>query len=283
MGHAIALRFARGGHAVTLTDVDRDALDRAERSIRRLAGTQSEQLGGEAPESVMARLRFAEDGFGAAAGAELVVEVISERVDIKRRFYEELAGVVSPSALIASNTSVLDIFEHAPSVLHPQLIMAHYFVPAHIIPLVEIVGHPSNPGQLVPQFAACLSALGMKPVVLKRFARGFIVNRMLLPMLNEAVQVLDEDIGSVEDVDEGMLRGCNHPMGPLALADMIGLDILLEVMETFYIDLGDTKYRPAHLLRKMVAAGYLGRKSGAGFYVYEEGKKVGVNPVLVKG
>ena len=154
MGHAIALRFARGGHAVTLTDVDRDALDRAERSIRRLAGTQSEQLGGEAPESVMARLRFAEDGFGAAAGAELVVEVISERVDIKRRFYEELAGVVSPSALIASNTSVLDIFEHAPSVLHPQLIMAHYFVPAHIIPLVEIVGHPSNPGQLVPQFAA---------------------------------------------------------------------------------------------------------------------------------
>ena len=96
MGHAIALRFARGGHAVTLTDVDRDALDRAERSIRRLAGTQSEQLGGEAPESVMARLRFAEDGFGAAAGAELVVEVISERVDIKRRFYEELAGVVSP-------------------------------------------------------------------------------------------------------------------------------------------------------------------------------------------
>ena len=172
MGHAIALRFARGGHAVTLTDVDRDALDRAERSIRRLAGTQSEQLGGEAPESVMARLRFAEDGFGAAAGAELVVEVISERVDIKRRFYEELACVVSPSALIASNTSVLDIFEHAPSVLHPQLIMAHYFVPAHIIPLVEIVGHPSNPGQLVPQFAACLSALGMKPVVLKRFARA---------------------------------------------------------------------------------------------------------------
>ena len=95
MGHAIALRFARGGHAVTLTDVDRDALDRAERSIRRLAGTQSEQLGGEAAESVMARLRFAEDGCGAAAGAELVVEVISERVDIKRRFYEELAGVVS--------------------------------------------------------------------------------------------------------------------------------------------------------------------------------------------
>ena len=110
MGHAIALRFARGGHAVTLTDVDRDALDRAERAIRRLAGTQSEQLGGEPPESVMARLRFAEDGFGAAARTDLVIEVISERVDIKRRFYEELAGVVSPSALIASNTSVLYIF-----------------------------------------------------------------------------------------------------------------------------------------------------------------------------
>ena len=101
-------------------------------------------------------------------------------------------------------------------------------------------------------------------------------------LANQLWQVLDEDIGSVEDVDEGMMRGCNHPMGPLALADMIGLDILLEVMETFYIDLGDTKYRPAHLLRKMVAAGYLGRKTGAGFYVYEKGKKVGVNPVLVK-
>ena len=121
-----------------------------------------------------------------------------------------------------------------------------------------------------------------KRTILAKDKPGFIVNRMLLPMLNEAVQVLDEDIGSVEDVDEGMMRGCNHPMGPLALADMIGLDILLEVMETFYIDLGDTKYRPAHLLRKMVAAGYLGRKSGAGFYVYEKGKKVGVNPVLVK-
>ncbi|MFR0873232.1 MAG: 3-hydroxyacyl-CoA dehydrogenase NAD-binding domain-containing protein [Bilophila wadsworthia] len=134
--HCVAVRARRTCRH--LTDVDRDALDRAERSIRRLAGTQSSNLG-EAPGSVMARLRFAEDGFRAAAGAELVVEVISERVDIKRRFYEELAGVVSPSALIASNTSVLDIFEHAPSVPHPQLIMAHYFVPAHIIPLVEIV------------------------------------------------------------------------------------------------------------------------------------------------
>ena len=148
----------------------------------------------------MARLRFAEDGFGAAAGAELVVEVISERVDIKRRFYEELACVVSPSALIASNTSVLDIFEHAPSVLHPQLIMAHYFVPAHIIPLVEIVGHPSNPGQLVPQFAACLSALGMKPVVLKRFARGFIVNRIQRAINQELFQLLDEGVADLGDI-----------------------------------------------------------------------------------
>ena len=121
-----------------------------------------------------------------------------------------------------------------------------------------------------------------KRTILAKDKPGFIVNRMLLPMLNEAVQALDEDIGTVEDVDEGMMRGCKHPMGPLALADMIGLDILLEVMETFYLDLGDTKYRPAHLLRKMVSAGYLGRKSGAGFYVYDEGKKVGVNPVLVK-
>ena len=121
-----------------------------------------------------------------------------------------------------------------------------------------------------------------KTMILAKDKPGFIVNRALLPMLNEAVEILDEDIGTVEDVDEGMKLGCNHPMGPLELADMIGLDILLQVMQVFYEDLGDTKYRPSHLLRKMVTAGYLGRKSGAGFYLYENGKSMGVNPVLTR-
>ena len=270
MGHAIALRFARGGHAVTLTDVDRDALDRAERSIRRLAGTQSEQLGGEAPESVMARLRFAEDGFGAVAGAELVVEVISERVDIKRRFYKELACVVSPSALIASNTSVLDIFEHAPSVLHPQLIMAHYFVPAHIIPLVEIVGHPSNPGQLVPQFAACLSALGMKPVVLKRFARGFIVNRIQRAINQELFQLLDEGVADAAALDDAVsvcLGARLAVMGYLSRLDFTGLDLVLSNYRQVPMGLA-TDETPPPLLERMVREGRLGFKSGKGFYGY---------------
>ena len=270
MGHAIALRFARGGHAVTLTDVDRDALDRAERAIRRLAGTQSEQLGGEPPESVMARLRFAEDGFGAAARTDLVIEVISERVDIKRRFYEELAGVVSPSALIASNTSVLDIFEHAPSVLHPQLIMAHYFVPAHIIPLVEIVGHPSNPGQLVPQFAACLSALGMKPVVLKRFARSFIVNRIQRAINQELFQLLDDGVADAAALDDAVsvcLGARLAVMGYLSRLDFTGLDLVLSNYRQVPMGLA-TDETPPPLLERMVGEGCLGFKSGKGFYGY---------------
>ena len=230
MGHAIALRFARVGDAVTLTDVDRDALDRA----------------------------------------ELVVEVISERVDIKRRFYEELAGVVSPSALIASNTSVLDIFEHAPSVLHPQLIMAHYFVPAHIIPLVEIVGHPSNPGQLVPQFAACLSALGMKPVVLKRFARGFIVNRIQRAINQELFQLLDEGVADAAALDDAVsvcLGARLAVMGYLSRLDFTGLDLVLSNYRQVPMGLA-TDETPPPLLERMVGEGRLGFKSGKGFYGY---------------
>lgn len=270
MGHAIALRFARGGHAVTLTDVDGDALGRAERTIRRLADTQFEQLGGEPSESVMARLRFAENGFGAAARADLVVEAISERVDVKRRFYEELAGVVPPSALIASNTSVLDIYEHAPSSLHPQLIMAHYFVPAHIIPLVEIVGHPSNPVQLVPQFAACQSAMGMKPVVLKRFARGFIVNRIQRAINQELFQLLDGGVADAEALDAAVsvcLGARLAVMGYLSRLDFTGLDLVLGNYRQVAMGLA-TDETPPRLLERLVREGRLGFKSGKGVYDY---------------
>lgn len=270
MGHAIALRFARGGHAVTLTDVDGAALGRAERVILRLADTQFEQLGGEPAESVMSRLLFAEDGFEAAAQADLVVEVISERVDVKRRFYEELVGVVRPSALIASNTSVLDIFEHAPSSLHPQLIMAHYFVPAHIIPLVEIVGHPSNPEQLVPRFAACLSAMDMKPVVLKRFARGFIVNRIQRAINQELFQLLDDGVADAAALDDAVsvcLGARLAVMGYLSRLDFTGIELVLSNYRQVPMGLA-TDETPPSLLERMVGEGRLGFKSGKGFYDY---------------
>ena len=157
----------------------------------------------------------------------------------------------------------------------------HFFSPVPKMKLVEVVFGLRTAQDVLDDVQEVGRRMG-KTMILAKDKPGFIVNRALLPMLNEAVEILDEDIGTVEDVDEGMKLGCNHPMGPLELADMIGLDILLQVMQVFYEDLGDTKYRPSHLLRKMVTAGYLGRKSGAGFYLYENGKSMGVNPVLTR-
>ena len=157
----------------------------------------------------------------------------------------------------------------------------HFFSLVPLMRLLEIVCGLRTSQEVLDAVKEVGKRMG-KWLILAKDKPGFIVNRALLPMLNEAVQILDEGVGTVEDVDNGMKLGCNHPMGPLELADMIGLDILLEVMQVFYEDLGDTKYRPAHLLRKMVTAHYRGRKTGSGFYLYEDGKKLAVNPVLTR-
>ena len=215
-----------------------------------------------------------------ASNVDLVIEAIYENLEAKQAIFQQLDKICDDRTIFASNTSSISMTSLAAATSRPEKVVGlHFFSPVPVMSLVEIVYGLRTSQETIDAVTEVGKQMGKRPILAKD-KPGFIVNRMLLPMLNEAVQVLDEDIGTVEDVDEGMLRGCNHPMGPLALADMIGLDILLEVMETFYIDLGDTKYRPAHLLRKMVSAGYLGRKSGAGFYVYQEGKKVGVNPVL---
>ena len=217
-----------------------------------------------------------------ASNVDLVIEAIYENLDAKRAIFQQLDKICDDRTIFASNTSSISMTSLAASTARPEKVVGlHFFSPVPVMGLVEIVYGLRTSQETVDAVTEVGQHMN-KRTILAKDKPGFIVNRMLLPMLNEAVQVLDEDIGTVEDVDEGMMRGCNHPMGPLALADMIGLDILLEVMETFYLDLGDTKYRPAHLLKKMVAAGYLGRKSGAGFYVYDHGKKVGVNPVLDK-
>ena len=281
MGSGIAQTALQYGYEVTLNDKNQAALERGQAGIEsRLARlVEKGKLTAQEKDDCMSRLTISAT-VELAADADLVIEAIFENLDAKRAIFQELDNICDEHTIFASNTSSISLTSLAAATAHPERVVGmHFFSPVPAMGLVEIVYGLRTSQTTVDVVTAVGEHMG-KRTILAKDKPGFIVNRMLLPMLNEAVQVLDEDIGTVEDVDEGMMRGCNHPMGPLALADMIGLDILLEVMETFYADLGDTKYRPAHLLKKMVAAGYLGRKSGAGFYLYEKGKKVGVNPVV---
>mgnify|MGYP001154344816 CR=1 FL=1 len=283
MGLDIAQVFAKKGYDVVVRDINDQIIQASEarlnKSLDKLVAKGKLDEAGKA--AITGKMTFTTD-LNLAADADLVVEAAVENLDIKKSIFGELDKICKPETILASNTSSISMTSLAAATSRPEKVVGmHFFSPVPVMSLVEIVYGLRTSKETIDIVDELGKSMG-KRTILAKDKPGFIVNRMLLPMLNEAVQVLDEDIGSVEDVDEGMMRGCNHPMGPLALADMIGLDILLEVMETFYLDLGDTKYRPAHLLRKMVSAGYLGRKSGAGFYTYDEGKKIGVNPVLIK-
>ena len=283
MGSGIAQTAITSGYNVVLNDQRQEALERAKMGIEnRLQhmvskGTMSE----EDLKACMARLTI-DSRMTAAKDADLVVEAIFEDLDAKRSVFETLEKVCKPHTIFASNTSSISLTALGAATKRPERVVGmHFFSPVPKMKLVEVVFGLRTAQDVLDDVQEVGRRMG-KTMILAKDKPGFIVNRALLPMLNEAVEILDEDIGTVEDVDEGMKLGCNHPMGPLELADMIGLDILLQVMQVFYEDLGDTKYRPSHLLRKMVTAGYLGRKSGAGFYLYENGKSMGVNPVLTR-
>ena len=283
MGSGIAQTAITSGYNVVLNDQRQEALERAKMGIEnRLQhmvskGTMSE----EELKACMARLTI-DSRMTAAKDADLVVEAIFEDLDAKRSVFETLEKVCKPHTIFASNTSSISLTALGAATKRPERVVGmHFFSPVPKMKLVEVVFGLRTAQDVLDDVQEVGRRMG-KTMILAKDKPGFIVNRALLPMLNEAVEILDEDIGTVEDVDEGMKLGCNHPMGPLELADMIGLDILLQVMQVFYEDLGDTKYRPSHLLRKMVTAGYLGRKSGAGFYLYENGTSMGVNPVLTR-
>ena len=283
MGSGIAQTAITSGYNVVLNDQRQEALERAKMGIEnRLQhmvskGTMSE----EELKACMARLTI-DSRMTAAKDADLVVEAIFEDLDAKRSVFETLEKVCKPHTIFASNTSSISLTALGAATKRPERVVGmHFFSPVPKMKLVEVVFGLRTAQDVLDDVQEVGRRVG-KTMILAKDKPGFIVNRALLPMLNEAVEILDEDIGTVEDVDNGMKLGCNHPMGPLELADMIGLDILLQVMQVFYEDLGDTKYRPSHLLRKMVTAGYLGRKSGAGFYLYENGKSMGVNPVLTR-
>jgi 3-hydroxybutyryl-CoA dehydrogenase len=269
MGNGIAQVFAQQGWDVVLVDVAQSALDKAlatitanlERMVKK--GT----LTAEAAAAVPGRITTATD-VAAAKDASLVVEAASENAALKFSLFEALDRVCNPEAILATNTSSISITEIAARTRRPaQVIGMHFMNPVPVMQLVEVIrGQATSPATTATVMETA-SALGKTPVEVNDYP-GFVANRVLMPMINEAVFCVMEGVATPEAVDTVMKLGMAHPMGPLALADLIGLDTCLAILEVLHRGLGDDKYRPCPLLRRMVAAGQLGRKSGKGFYSY---------------
>jgi len=218
----------------------------------------------------LGRINGTTDFGEAVAEADLVIEAVVEDMRVKKEVFADLDGTCKPDTILASNTSGLSITEIASATDRPDKVLGvHFFNPAPVMQLVELIRGFLTSDDTFLTAKSFIEKLGKTPIEVQE-APGFAVNRILCPMMNEAIFVYSENIASAEDVDQAMVLGANHPIGPLALADLVGLDTLLSVLEGLYRELGESKYRPAPLLRKMVRAGHLGRKSGRGFYDYNK-------------
>ena len=269
MGNGIAQVAAAAGYDVTCTDVSDAALSRGRATIEgSLARLQKKGTMTEAEaQALLGRIRWSTE-LSAHADADLVIEAATENPELKFRIFTELSKVAKPDAILASNTSSISITAIAARTDRPHRVMGmHFMNPVPVMQLVELIRGMATDDATYDAVRAAAERMG-KTVVLGRDMPGFIVNRVLMPYINEAAQALYEGIGTVEDIDTAMKLGTNVPMGPLTLADFIGLDTCLAIMEVLHTGLGDTKYRPSPLLRKYVEAGWLGRKSGRGFYTY---------------
>ena len=280
IGSGIAQNAITSGFDVTLNDKQQAAVERAQVVIKKALAREVSKgrMTQEAMDEALTHLTV-DSGMEGAKKADLVIEAIYENLEAKQAVFTELEDLCPAKTIFASNTSSISLTALAAATKRPSRVVGmHFFSPVPKMKLCEVIFGLLTDQEVLDDIKEVGERLG-KTMILADDKPGFIVNRALLPMLNEACVVVGSFIGSVEDMDNGMKLGCNHPMGPLELADMVGLDILLNVMTVLSHEYGE-KYHPSLLLRKMVTAGFLGRKSGAGFYIYENGKKVGVNPVL---
>ncbi|GJH27006.1 3-hydroxyacyl-CoA dehydrogenase NAD-binding domain-containing protein [Caballeronia novacaledonica] len=270
MGSGIAQVAAISGRNVVAVDVSASALEKAQATIRQSLSrmVKKESISQEDADSAFSRISFSTK-YEALSPADVIIEAATETLDLKRKILRDISRVAAEGTLIATNTSSLSVTALANEVQHPESFVGiHFFNPVPMMPLVEVVRGLATSDDASERASAFAQELGKTPVVVKN-APGFVVNRILVPMMNEAFFVLGEGIASAEEIDVGMKLGANHPIGPLALADMVGLDVLLLVVNILQTDTGDSKYRAAPLLREMVAAGQLGRKTGQGVYKYD--------------
>lgn len=270
MGNGIAQACAAAGVDVVMVDVAQAAVDRGlaaiDTSLERLQ--KKDKITGDARKAALARVVGTTD-YAKLAAAQLVVEAATENLELKLRILKQVDGVAKAGTIVASNTSSISITQLAAVTSRPaQFVGMHFFNPVPMMALVEVIRGLQTSDETIAAVRTFAERLGKTPIVVRN-SPGFVVNRILCPMINEAIFALQEGLASADDIDSGMRLGCNHPIGPLALADMIGLDVMLAVMNVFYADFNDPKYRPAPLLREMVAAGYLGRKTKRGFFAYD--------------
>lgn len=271
MGSGIAQVCAQSGYEVTLNDINEEAVDKGVAGIERLLSrnVEKERMTEEEKTAVLDRITKSTDLKAASEGVDLVIEAAVENVDIKKDIFRQLDEYTKDEAILATNTSSLPITDIASVTNRPEKVIGmHFMNPVPVMKLVEIIRAIQTSDETYEVIAEMTKQLNKTSVESQDFP-GFIANRILMPMINEAIYTVYEGVASVEDVDTVMKLGMNHPMGPLTLADFIGLDTCLYIMEVLYEGFGDSKYRPCPLLRQYVQAGWYGKKSGRGFYTYD--------------
>ncbi len=270
MGSGIAQAAAEAGFDVIMRDIEDGFVESGIKAIGKNLGRAVDK--GKKPkeeaEAIKGKIRGT-TSLDELGQANLVIEAVIENMELKKDLYENLDRICPPDTVIASNTSGLSITEMASATKRPDKVVGmHFFNPVQVMKLVEVIKGAETSEQTFQLVMDIARKMGKEPIAVNE-APLFVVNRILIPMINEAAYVLMEGVAGAEDIDKGMMLGANHPIGPLALGDLVGLDVLLAVQDTLYKETGDSKYRTCPLIRKMVRAGHLGRKSGRGFYIYE--------------